>query len=111
VVIVICLLAWPAVAAIVWFDQREITVQDDAFIVRRWTDIVFGLRGRRLPRIGNTTATLYGEQLPIGLRLRNESGSVKFMTNLWPREALLELPDYLARHGVEITLGRSWHDE
>lgn len=110
-VIVISLLGWLAVAAIVWFDQREIAVEDDAFIVRRWTEIVFGQRGQRLPRNGKTQATLYGGQLPVGLRLHNQSGSIKFMTNLWPRTALLELPIYLARHGVEITSAGSWYDD
>lgn len=99
---VLCIIGWLALVAVIWLDQREVVIEPDLIVVRRWTDVMFNRPGAQLTRRGEVRAILYGEPLPVGVRLDGSRGSIKFAVNLWPTAIRERLPDILGRHGMRV---------
>jgi hypothetical protein len=110
--IALCVLGWFALAAIVWFEQREVTFLSGAMVVRRWSDVLLGRPGQRITLEGPLRARIFvGGTGYSAAKLEGASGTVKFPMSFWPRSEAGRLPEILERHGMKVEVGGSVFDE
>lgn len=110
--IALCVLGWVALAAIVWIEQREVTFLPGAIVVRRWSDVLLGRSGRRMPLEGPLRARIFvGGTGYSAAKVEAAGGTVKFPLSFWPRADAGRLPEILERNGMTVEVGGSVFDD
>ena len=110
--IAISVAAWVAVAAIVWFEQRQLTFMSGDLTVRRWTDVLLGRPGRRMTLSGVARARIFvGGYGYSAAKLEVGGETLKFPLSLWPRSEARRLPEILEGHGMTVEIGGSVFDD
>lgn len=110
--VAICLAGWIGIAAIVWFEQRELAFVPGALLVRRWTDVVIGRPGKRIALGGPPRARIFvGSYGYSAVKVEVGGETLMFPLSFWPRSDARQLPEVLKRHGMTVEIGGSVFDD
>jgi hypothetical protein len=109
--VAICVAGWIGIAAIVWFEQRQLAFVPEALLVRRWTDVVFGRPGKRIALRGALSARMFvGSYGYSAAKIEVGGETLMFPLSFWPRSDAQRLAEVLERHGMTVEIGGSVFD-
>jgi hypothetical protein len=106
------ILGWVAMAAIVWLEQREVTLLPGAIVVRRWSEILLGRPGRRMALEGPVHARIFvGANGYSAAKVEAAGGTVKFPLSFSARSDAGRLAEILESNGMTVEIGGSVFDD
>ena len=107
ILFVICPLpAWLIAVAVGAFFSHDIEQRDGSVLVRRWTDVWLGRRGRLVGTRRGTHAVL---SCGSHVQLEGDAGAVSVSMAMWPSSSRMDLQRRLDAWGIELEFPGAHH--